>query len=153
MPNMKAIPELRGLSPPPPNAHPAAMRSLLIILLTLTLAPSLRAEPVSPAVRTEIDALLVRLQSSGCTFNRNGAWHGAAEARSHLLRKLEYLERRNAVHSTEQFIDLGASGSSVSGRPYLVKCGNAAPIESRMWLTTELRSIRAAAGVRPAPVQ
>lgn len=151
MPNVKAIPEPRGLSPP--NAHSDAMRSLHIILLALTLAPSLHAAPVSPAVRTEIDALLVRLQSSACTFNRNGTWHGAAEARLHLLRKLEYLERRNAVHSTEQFIGLGASGSSVSGRPYLVRCGNAAPIESRVWLTTELRSIRAAARPPPVPTQ
>lgn len=120
-------------------------------MLTLALAQPLRAEPVAPAVRAEIDVLLARLQSSDCTFNRNGSWHTAPEARAHLLRKLAYLERRNAVRSTEQFIELGASGSSVSGKPYLVKCGNSAPVESRVWLAAELKAIRASARARPVP--
>lgn len=129
------------------------MRPFLILLVALALAPSLRAEPLPPAARAEIEVLLARLQASGCTFNRNGVWHSAAEARTHLLRKLVYLERKSAVHSTEQFIDLGASGSSVSGRLYRVKCGNAAPVESRAWLASELQSIRAAAAARPAPAR
>lgn len=127
------------------------MRPILILFLALAFVPALRADPLPSTSRAEIDTLLVRLQVSGCSFNRNGAWHSATEARSHLLRKLEYLERKHAVHSTEQFIELAASASSVSGRPYRVKCGNAAAVESRVWLTSELRSIRAAAAARPAP--
>jgi hypothetical protein len=86
--------------------------------------------------------LLARLQSSACEFNRNGSWHSASEAKAHLLRKLKYLERRNPVHSTEQTIELGASTSSTTGEPYLVKCGNAAPVESRIWLANELKAMR-----------
>jgi hypothetical protein len=102
------------------------------------------AEPVAPAVRAEIDALLARLASSGCSFYRNGSWHDAVEAKAHLLEKLAHLERRRLVQTTEQFIEGAASGSSVSRKPYLVKCGDAAAVESRIWLTAELQAIRGA---------
>jgi hypothetical protein len=95
--------------------------------------------------RPEIDALLLRLQSSGCSFNRNGSWHEAREARTHLLKKLEYLEDRNLVQTTEQFIERAATGSSLSGKPYLVRCGTAEPVESRIWLTQQLKVLRAGA--------
>jgi len=121
------------------------MRPFFLALIVFVFATSLNAAPASPPVRAEIDALLARLQSSDCTFYRNGSWHSASEATTHLLRKLKYLEGRNAVQSTEQFIESGASTSSTSGKPYLVKCGNSAPVESRNWLTTELKVIRSSA--------
>jgi hypothetical protein len=101
----------------------------------------------SPA-RPEIDALLLRLQSSGCSFNRNGSWYEAREARAHLLKKLEYLEDRDLVQTTEQFIERAATGSSMSGKPYLVRCGTAQPVESRIWLTRQLKALRAGAAVK-----
>ena len=113
--------------------------------LAAALACSVAAAGPSPA-RPEIDALLARLQSSGCSFQRNGSWHDGAEARSHLLRKLQYLEDRDLVQTTEQFIARAATGSSLSGKPYLVRCGSAAPEESRVWLTRELEAVRAAGG-------
>lgn len=114
-----------------------------LALGALAFSPRLQAAPASAAVRAEIDALLDRLASSGCEFNRNGSWYPAADAKSHLLRKLDYFERKGALASTEQFIELGASASSSSGRPYLVKCGNAAPVPSRDWLVATLASLRA----------
>jgi uncharacterized protein DUF5329 len=126
------------------------LRRLLVAVLVLLLSAAARSEPVSPVVRAEVDALLAKLSSSGCKFNRNGSWHSAAEAKSHLLGKLQYLERKRLVQSTEQFIERGASGSSVSGKPYLVKCGGDAPIESKNWLSAELKALRASAKVHAA---
>lgn len=117
------------------------------ILLTLTLAAATQlatAAPAPAATRAEIDALLAKLEASACTFNRNGKWHDAKEAQAHLRKKLQYMEDRNALQTTEQFIELGASKSSTSGKPYLVRCGNAAPVESRNWLSSELKAVRAA---------
>lgn len=125
------------------------MRSNLVALMVLVFIHSPPADAAAPAARAEIDALLGRLLSSDCQFFRNGSWHTASEAKAHLLRKLEYLEGRDAVKSTEQFIRLGASSSSTSGKPYLVKCGASAPMESEAWLSNELQSLRApAAGAR-----
>lgn len=116
------------------------MRAFLVALL---LASPVLAAPTAPAVRAEIDQLLGRLETSGCQFQRNGSWYPAAEAKTHLLRKLEYFDDRSGVASTEQFIALVASGSSVSGKPYLVKCTSAEAVESEKWLTSQLREMRA----------
>jgi hypothetical protein len=103
------------------------------------------AAPTAAPVRAEIDSLLNKLQASGCQFNRNGTWYSGAEAKDHLLRKLEYIERKSTVASTEQFIELAATKSSSSGKVYEVKCG-ALAVESQKWLTQELGSIRNTAG-------
>ncbi|MGP1664625.1 MAG: DUF5329 domain-containing protein [Rhodanobacter sp.] len=119
------------------------MRILVAFLLALLCAAPLSATPLAPTTRTEIDTLLTRMQSSACEFNRNGSWYTAAEAKTHLLRKLDYLDDKGAVHSTEQFIELAASRSSLSGQTYQVKCGDAAAVESRQWLLEKLWAIRA----------
>ena len=121
------------------------MKSLLVC--TLALCGGLAgAAPAAAPVRAEIDALLVRLEASGCRFNRNGAWYGGREARQHLLQKLDYIERRGSVASTEQFIELAASRSSASGKPYRVQCRDGAPVDSAVWLNRELGTLRAAPG-------
>jgi hypothetical protein len=102
------------------------------------------AGPTAAPVRAEIDTLLSKLQVSGCQFNRNGSWYSGAEAKSHLLRKLEYFEDKGTVKNTEQFIELAASKSSSSGKPYQVKCGADHAIDSRQWLTRELAAQRKA---------
>jgi len=127
------------------------VKRLLLFLLTVTLAAAGSAASLSPAARAEIDALLSRLQTSSCTFNRNGTWYPATEAKSHLLRKLKYLEDRGAVQSTEQFIELAASTSSTTGQPYLVKCGSGAPVQSGTWLLSQLQGMRASGRARSAP--
>jgi len=104
-----------------------------------------------PAARAEIDGLLARLESSGCQFNRNGSWYPSTEAKSHMLQKLKYLEDRGAVQTAEQFIELAGSRSSMSGEPYLVKCGNVAPVTSGAWLTNQLQAMRASGKGRGAP--
>jgi len=118
------------------------MRKILALMIAMACAGT-QAAPLPAPARAEVDALLTRLQSSGCQFNRNGSWYNGADARTHLLRKLEYLEKKDLVKNAEQFIDLGASSSSSSGKPYMVKCGTAAPVESKAWLNAELKAIRA----------
>ncbi|MRV73115.1 hypothetical protein GJ700_15505 [Duganella sp. FT92W] len=118
--------------------HLLAMAALATIIVA-----NATAAPTAAPVRAEIDGLLGKLQTSGCQFNRNGSWYSGAEAKSHLLRKLEYFEDKSNVKTTEQFIELAASKSSSSGKPYQVKCGNAAAVPSQQWLSTELNAIRA----------
>ena len=124
---------------------------LLLFLLTVLLAAAGHAASLSPTARAEIDDLISRLEASSCTFNRNGTWYAAAEAKSHLLRKLKYLEDRGAVQSAEQFIELAASSSSTTGKPYLVKCGRSAPVQSGTWLLSQLQVMRSAGRARSAP--
>jgi hypothetical protein len=117
----------------------------LLLTVSLALWCCLSAAATPAPVRAEIEALLAKLQASGCQFNRNGSWYGGSEAKDHLLRKLEYFEREAAIQSTEQFIELAASKSSSSGKPYQVKCGSTVAVESQVWLTVQLAAIRAQA--------
>ncbi|MDK6079335.1 DUF5329 domain-containing protein [Massilia varians] len=118
---------------------------LLAASLLAALSLGAAAAPTPPAVRAEIDALMAKMSTSNCQFERNGNWHSAPEARKHLLRKLDYIEkRRETLASAEQFIDVAASKSSFSGKPYRVKCGNAEPVNSQVWLNRELKALRAA---------
>lgn len=103
------------------------------------------ADALPASARTEVLTLLQTLGQSGCQFNRNGSWYPAAEARSHLLRKLEYVEKHSSILTTEKFIEVAASASSSSGKPYQVRCGNAAPVPSSSWLSQQLQAIRAPA--------
>ena len=116
------------------------------LLLGALVGATVHAAPAPPAVRTEIEQLLSKLETSGCEFQRNGSWHPASEAKAHLVRKLEYVEKRTTLRSTEQFIELAATSSSSSGKPYLVRCGSAAAVPSAQWLTTALVAARAARG-------
>ena len=105
-------------------------------------ASQVYATSLPPAARGEIEGLLSRLAASGCQFKRNGSWHTAVEAQAHLRRKLDYLENKGAVASTEQFIERAATQSSISGKPYQVQCSNHAPVQSSQWLHTELQDLR-----------
>jgi Family of unknown function (DUF5329) len=120
------------------------MKRRLLLLLTVAFCTAGSAASLSPAARAEIDGLLSRLEASSCTFNRNGTWYPATEAKSHLLRKLKYLEDRGAVESAKQFIERAASSSSTTGKPYRVKCGSDASVESGPWLRSQLQLIRSA---------
>jgi hypothetical protein len=117
---------------------------LLSLLLGLT---NVSAQESSPAVvRDEIAQLFVTLSQSGCQFYRNGTWHDAEQAASHLKRKHDYLEKRNLVSSAESLIELAASKSSLSGKPYLVKCRGGEAVHSRVWFSKQLTRIRAGDG-------
>lgn len=127
------------------------MPRLLPSMLACLAATAILAAPLAPAARAEIDGLLSRLETSGCEFGRNGSWYPATEAKTHLLRKLKYLEDRGLVESAEHFIERAASTSSTSGRAYLVRCGNGAPVQSGTWLTAELQAMRSTArALRPS---
>lgn len=124
-----------------PTVPSFVQRLLLVAVLCLNGGAS--AAPLPPAARAEVDTLLTRLQTSGCEFNRNGSWYAGADAKAHLLKKLDYLEGKDMVKTAEQFIERGASASSMSGKPYLVRCAGKAPVESASWLKAELQQVRA----------
>lgn len=118
------------------------MRSaLLLALLAGFGAPAALAAPTSDA-RAEIDQLFAFLGASSCEFNRNGSWYSAAQAVAHLRNKHDYLDKKGLAKTAEQFIERGASRSSVSGKPYLVRCGDGIAVESGPWFTKALVRIR-----------
>lgn len=114
-------------------------KALLFCGLWLASTPSFAAPP--PAAEKEIGQLMEALSRSGCQFQRNGSWYGAAEARAHLQRKYDYLLNKGKVDTAEQFIRRAASESSMSGRAYRVKCQGREQ-EASAWFGAQLRKLR-----------
>ncbi|WP_394779771.1 DUF5329 family protein [Undibacterium sp.] len=113
--------------------------------LAATTGTAMAASVDKAVVKREIDHLLQTLITSKCEFNRNGSWYNGADAKSHLIKKYDYFMLRGEISNAESFIELAASKSSLSGQAYLVKCGEAKPLESAAWLKQELARYRTAA--------
>ncbi|HEY6514405.1 MAG TPA: DUF5329 domain-containing protein [Burkholderiaceae bacterium] len=120
----------------------AILRSAALACGMLVACMMARAAELSSTAQKEITQLLERIETSSCSFNRNGSWYPPAEARKHLQMKLDYMVKRNMLGSTEEFISKAATASSVSGEAYQIRCGTQAPVASATWLTAELKRLR-----------
>lgn len=87
-----------------------------------------------------IEHLLMFVERSGCTFIRNGAEHTPEDAARHMKKKYDYF--REKIHSPEDFIALTATKSTMTGKPYLVRCGSSDTILAADWLKQELEVYR-----------
>ena len=118
------------------------MRKISFALLFLVSTVAFGADLPAPA-KAEIVQLLNTLGSSSCEFYRNGSWYKAAEAKTHLNKKYDYLLKKGLISSTEEFIRKGATESSMSGEAYQVRCPNEAAQPSAAWLGNKLKLLRA----------
>jgi hypothetical protein len=105
-------------------------------------APAKAVDDVAQREAHEISALIEALGNSGCQFWRNGSWHDGVDARDHLRRKYEWARKRHLAGSAEAFIERAASRSSLSGKPYRVRCPGRPEVESQRWFHEVLRRIR-----------
>ena len=87
----------------------------------------------------EIKHLIEYIENSKCTFIRNGKEYNAKEALMHIQRKYEYTKRW--IKSAEDFIKYAVTKSSLSGRPYVVRC-DGQEVVSAEWLSEELKRFR-----------
>ena len=122
------------------------MRILFLVIVFLLSSTSYAADS-KDEMEKEIQHLFDYLENSGCEFYRNGKSYNAGEAVKHINKKYQYLIKKGLINSTKQFIERAASESSISGKPYLVKCGESEPIKSYVWLTDELTNFRAKAKI------
>ncbi|MCB9799800.1 MAG: DUF5329 family protein [Candidatus Omnitrophica bacterium] len=98
----------------------------------------LEAYPESPDIEDlKIQYLLERVQMSQIQFIRNGEVYGGVRAMMHL--RWKYLRKKQNVHTAEDFIRLIATGSSISGRKYMIKMdkNQTCPLDSLLY--NELR--------------
>ena len=112
---------------------------LFFILVTLLCLPAL----VMAAENEDIDYLLSFVAGSDCVFVRNGSEHSAREAAKHLRMKYNHVRQR--IKTAPDFIDKIASRSSLSKKPYTVRCGDKI-LPSKQWLEEALAAHRRSAG-------
>ena len=87
----------------------------------------------------EIASLLLFVEQSECTFIRNGKQYDGYEARGHIETKYGHFKEK--IATTEDFIELAATKSIMSGKPYRVLC-NGQEMNLADWLHAELAKLR-----------
>ena len=120
------------------------MRPLLFavtVMIALNIMPAAHAAGSSVA-ELEINYLLGLIEQSGCEFFRNGTWYDAPRAQAHLRAKYDALAAGNQIKTAEDFIEKAASNSSMSGRPYQIRCGGSVAISTNQWFSAALAQYR-----------
>lgn len=112
------------------------------ILLTLALCSASLSHAMPATAKEETLKLIGLVERSGCQFQRNGEWSDAKDAAAHLRRKLNATEKR--LQTTEQFIVHVGSSSSISNKPYIIRCPSSDPVQARRWLEEKLSTLRPA---------
>ena len=95
---------------------------------------------VPHASRHEVLHLLEFIRGSNCTIERNGRRYDGENAYLHVKKKYDYF--KDEIKSPEDFIAYSASKSTLSGKSYLVVCGDEPEMRTQEWLLEELRNYR-----------
>ncbi len=114
---------------------------LLALIMTLCILPAAHAAPPAAAM-VEINHLLGLIEESGCEFYRNGTWYDAQQAQAHLRGKFDLLAASDQIKTAKDFIEKAASNSSMSGRPYQIRCAGAAAMTTNQWFSAALTRFR-----------
>ena len=108
--------------------------SVMIFLLSLSVYAD-----VPDKQKKEVTHLLDFIRNSSCEINRNGSYHSGKEAVKHIEKK--YIYFKDQINSTEEFIELSATKSTLSGTHYMINC-NGKIIKTKLWLLKELENFR-----------
>lgn len=95
---------------------------------------------VPPGQVVEVEYLIKFVRNADCRMERNGEFYSGVEVTAHILNKYDYY--REEINSTEEFIELSASKSVISGKPYVAHCNKGEPVNVRIWLLKELQRYR-----------
>jgi hypothetical protein len=112
--------------------------SLLFLIPALILAfVDVRTRAAGDTLQKSIEALLVKVEKSPCTFIRNGSNHTGKEAAAHMRRKYNYY--RKEIHTTRDFIEKCGTKSELSGKLYYVQCAGGPRVRCDEWLAGLLK--------------
>ncbi len=122
-------------------------RKIGCLLCFAIVATSQTTQPAMTEAQ-KIDALILHVEKlQDAVFIRNGTEHSCRDAADHMRTK-----RRNAgsrIKTASDFIELAASKSSVSGKPYLIRFSDGREVEAGTYLKGVLVQL-AAPATRPA---
>ncbi len=118
--------------------------SIIFCLAAILWVPSTLAGDLPAAQKAEIQHLLTYVAKSGCNFIRNGVEHTPLDAVKHINTKNDYF--KDKIDSTEKFIELSASRSTITKRRYTIKCPGKEAMDSQKWLLEKLDMLRRETG-------
>ena len=116
---------------------PAAVHLAVLLLLLPSL---LRGEQIDTVDKTVLH-LINQVSESDLTFIRNADKYTSAEAAEHMNNKYQHF--REDIKTAEDFIELCASRSLLSGKPYIVINEQGEQVRTSEWFQAELADYRA----------
>ena len=126
----------------PQNRH-LTFSTGIALAICLLLGPALAwSEPTARADKT-IQHLIGHVAGSDMTFVRNDSEYTPDEAASHMLKK--YRHFREDIATPDDFIELCATKSLMSGEPYRVIDSQGNERKTSDWLRAELDAYQAQA--------
>jgi hypothetical protein len=108
------------------------MRTLLFTIAILGVM-SINADD---SLDGQISRLILAIETSNCQFVRNGKTYTPEESMAHVSKKYRYF--KDDIDSVAKFIELSATKSLISGRPYQVQCGTSEPELASTWFTAKV---------------
>ncbi len=126
------------------QSGPAQMLSWQVLLLATMVLVVM--SPWSMAARHTVDLdatvqyLIAYVKESDVIFERNSSRYNGSEAAQHINKK--YQHYKDDIDTPEKFIELCATGSLVTGKPYLIITPQGEQLPSSEWLNTELAVYR-----------
>ena len=114
--------------------------SLIVGLLAISIFFSPYTFSMGDSLEKAISHLLKYVEESGCAYIRNDKKYSSNEAAEHIKKKYDHF--KDEIVTPERFIELCATKSLVSGKPYFVRCGRNDKIPSAAWLLAELERYR-----------
>ena len=124
------------------KSHPGNNALAAWILLVLALLLATTPASSAPTAQTEqtIQHLIDYVSGSDLTFVRNASEYTPQEAAGHMLKKYHHF--RDDIDSAEDFIDLCASKSLLSGKAYQVIDSKGNVLRTSDWLRDELAAYK-----------
>jgi len=115
------------------------MQSKKVIVISVSLKLFLMLFSITSFANTmqdEIEYLLNQVKQTQCKINRNGRIYKGVKAVKHIKRKYKHF--KNEIDSSEKFIEMSATKSTLSGKYYSIRC--AGKVEKRLaeWLKIKL---------------
>ena len=110
------------------------------LLLWFVVLLPLRAGEVPQGEKAKIEALIARIEKlDGAVFIRNGSDYDAKTAAKFLRGK--WGRNESEIATAADFIAKAATGSSTSGKPYLIRFKDGVQTECGVFLSSELKKM------------
>jgi hypothetical protein len=115
------------------------MRAWIFVLL-LAMGRVLAAAEKGSEVSAAVEHLLAAVAKSDAKFVRNGDEHAGKDAAAHMRKKYNHFKKK--IKTPEDFIELCATKSKLSEKPYQIKTADGTLVASKDWMLARLEEWR-----------
>lgn len=112
----------------------------MIFIVSIIFTSIISAPVFGSEMQNEIDHLLAFVENTECQYERNKKLYSGKDAVKHIKKKYNYF--KDEIDSTEKFIELSATKSTMSGKYYMIHCAGKPAIKTQDWFLQELKNYR-----------